>query len=71
MSGGDENADSQADAINERLLEKMGEPESGCGFAFCLLQPVPCSRLTEGHARHGGGGSGSRLGIGRTSSVGV
>ena len=32
-----EDADSQADSINECVLEEMGEPESSCGVTFRMV----------------------------------
>jgi hypothetical protein len=57
-------------AVNERILEEMGEPERGTGPAFRPLQPLPGAPDFEGpNAGDGFGAGGSRVHIGGDSGV--
>jgi hypothetical protein len=58
-----------AHATDLRILEKMGQSESGVGLAFCTLQFLSDSRLTEDAASNGSGNYGSCLGYSSVSGV--
>lgn len=67
----DEDADSQADAAHQCVLEKMGEPESGCGVAFRVVQLCARSQELEGDTRDGGTDYGTSVDTRRTTGSGL